>query len=177
VDTKRTSKGHSRRSLLGRGALLLGGAAGLGAGAVKAADAATSARPGTLTLHGVNWVVKRPERRPGQQLRPGERGTVYGELYDRPGGKRMGSFVGSLVAVEAEGGGTERAGGTIEVHTFRLRDGTLLGMGSTIDGESVFSIVGGTGRYAGARGSYVAQQRLRELGGDGTALITLDLKA
>jgi hypothetical protein len=89
----------------------------------------------------------------------------------------MGSFVGSLVAVEAEGGGTERAGGTIEVHTFRLRDGSLLGMGSTIDGESVFSIVGGTGRYAGARGSYVAQQRLRELGGDGTALITLDLKA
>ena len=63
----------------------------------------------------------------------------------------------------------------MELHTFRLRDGTILGMGSTIDGESVFTITGGTGRYAGSRGTYVAQQRLREQGGDGTAEFIIEL--
>jgi len=50
-------------------------------------------------------------------------------------------------------------------------------MGSVLPGESLFAIVGGTGRYAGARGSYVASQHLRELGGDGTAHFVLNLSA
>jgi hypothetical protein len=41
------------------------------------------------------------------------------------------------------------------------------------DGESVFAIVGGTGRYLGARGSYVARRLPVELGGDGSAAFTM----
>ena len=36
-------------------------------------------------------------------------------------------------------------------------------------------MIGGTGRYAGATGSYVARQSLREHGGEGTAEFTLTL--
>ena len=43
--------------------------------------------------------------------------------------------------------------------------------------EGSYAIVGGTGRYAGASGTYTARQSLRELGGDGTAEFTLNLTA
>jgi hypothetical protein len=52
-----------------------------------------------------------------------------------------------------------------------------MGMGSVEPGRHAFAVVGGTGRYAGARGAYVASQHLRELGGDGTAHFVLDLIA
>jgi hypothetical protein len=42
----------------------------------------------------------------------------------------------------------------LETHTFRLPGGTLVGMGTaTPEGESVFAIIGGTGRFPGATGS------------------------
>ena len=41
--------------------------------------------------------------------------------------------------------------------------------------ENVYAVVGGTGRYAGARGSYTARQHPQELEGDGTAEFALRL--
>ena len=41
--------------------------------------------------------------------------------------------------------------------------------------ERSFAIVGGTGRYAGARGSYTADQDTYGLGGRGTAALKLRL--
>jgi hypothetical protein len=58
------------------------------------------------------------------------------------------------------------------MHHFNLTDGTIIGMGTTQDfrdAESVHAILGGTGRYEGASGSYVARQSPLDLGGDGTA--------
>ena len=89
----------------------------------------------------------------------------------------MGQFYGSRLAIQSGIEGPVAADGSMELHTFRLEGGTILGIGSTIAGESIFSIAGGTGRYAGSRGTYIAQQRLRELGGDGTAEFTIDLRA
>jgi hypothetical protein len=64
----------------------------------------------------------------------------------------------------------------LEYHSFNLQKGTILGLGTgTGGGESMFAIVGGTGSYAGARGTYVAHQLPRELGGDGTAEFRLTL--
>jgi hypothetical protein len=170
--------GQSRRGLLGRGLLLVAGAIGVGAGAgaARVATRESETAEGTLRLHGRNWLLQTPERKPGERLVPGERGTVYGELVDESG-RPVGSFYGSRVAVQSALGGTESADGSLELHTFRLEGGTLLGLGAMIAGESVFTIAGGTGRYAGSRGTYVAEQRLRELGGDGTADFTIDLKA
>jgi hypothetical protein len=42
-------------------------------------------------------------------------------------------------------------------------------MGTSQGDEGTFAIVGGTGRYSGARGSYTARQSPIGRGGDGTA--------
>ena len=174
--SERTHTGQSRRGLLGRGLVLLAGAVGLGAGAGATKLATRDDDASRIRLQGRNWILQTPDRRPGERLVSGERGTVYGELLDL-GGKQVGQFYGSRVAAQSSPGGPVGADSSLELHTFRLEGGTLLGIGSMIAGESIFAIAGGTGRYAGSRGTYVAEQRLRELGGDGTAEFTIDLSA
>jgi hypothetical protein len=162
------STGHSRRSVLKRGLLVAAGALGVTAGG-KEARAVTRTLPDELRLFGRSWRLDAPGRVPGEQIRRGDTGVVYGELVDAPKGKPLGRFFGSRLAVQSAPGGNVRADASVEVHTFVLPDGTLVGMGTALPGESVFAIVGGTGVYAGASGSYTAVQRLHELGGDGTA--------
>ena len=66
----------------------------------------------------------------------------------------------------------------LEIHTFHLEDGTIHGLGTALRGTAgSFTILGGTGRYAGVSGSYVATQRQREHGGNGTADFHLKLAA
>jgi hypothetical protein len=169
--------GPTRAGVLKRGLLLLGGIVGVGAGAAgtKAAlDEPSTSR--TLRLTGRNWILQTQERIRGERVRPGDRGTVTGELVDGRG-RKSGHFVGTRMAVASGLASNAHADGSIELHTFILADGTILGMGSALPGSTVFSIVGGSGRFAGARGTYVAEQRLRELGGDGTASFTFDLSA
>ncbi|HWL32132.1 MAG TPA: hypothetical protein VNP89_00895 [Gaiellaceae bacterium] len=177
--SEQMQSGQSRRGLLGRGLVLLAGVVGIGAGA-GATKLATQddekVAAGQIRLHGRNWVLQTPDRRPGERIVAGERGTVYGELVDVQG-KTMGQFYGSRMAAQSSPGGPVDADSSLELHTFRLEGGTLLGVGSTIAGESIFAIAGGTGRYAGSRGTYIAEQRLLELGGDGTAEFTIDLRA
>lgn len=176
--SEHTQSGQSRRGLLGRGLVLLAGVVGIGAGAgatklVTQDDEQEAV--GQLRLHGRNWVLQTPDRRPGERLVAGERGTVYGELVDAKG-TQVGQFYGSRMAANSNPGGPVGADSSLELHTFKLEGGTLLGIGSMIAGESIFAIAGGTGRFAGSRGTYVAEQRLLELGGDGTAEFTIDLK-
>jgi hypothetical protein len=158
----------SRRSVLKRGLLVVAGALGVGA-AGKDARAASQVPPNELQLYGRSWRLDAPGRVPGEQIRRGDHGVVYGELVDAPNGKPLGRFFGSRLAVQSAPGGNVRADASVELHTFVLPGGTLVGMGTALPGESVFAILGGTGAYAGASGSYTAVQRLRELGGSGTA--------
>ncbi len=176
--SEHTNTGQSRRGLLGRGLVLLAGVVGIGAGAgaTKLATPDADETSGRVQLYGRNWLLQTPARKPGERLVPGEQGTVHGELVDARG-KTVGQFYGSRVAIQSGLAGPVEADGSMELHTFRLEGGTILGIGSMIAGESIFSVAGGTGRYAGSRGTYVAQQRLRELGGDGTAEFTIDLRA
>ena len=172
-----TSNGTSRRNLLTRG--LIGAAAAIGLGAGAGVTAARTGgggdAPRTIRLDGRKWTLTTAGKSLGEQVQPGDRGTVHGELLDRKG-RIVGSFLGSHAAAPSQPGGLF-ADSSLELHTFTLEDGTLLGMGSSIRGVSVFSIVGGTGRYLGARGSYTARQGLPELGGDGTASFEIDLTA
>ena len=176
--SEHTTTGQSRRGLLGRGLVLLAGVVGVGAGAgaTKLVAGNADETSGPVQLYGRNWLLQTPARKPGERLVPGEQGTVYGELVDARG-KSVGQFYGSRMAIQSGVAGPIEADGSMELHTFRLEGGTILGIGSMIAGESIFSIAGGTGRYAGSRGTYIAQQRLRELGGDGTAEFTIDLRA
>ena len=61
----------------------------------------------------------------------------------------------------------------VELHTFQLEEGTLLGMGRV----GGYAVVGGTGAYAGASGAYVFEHLAEHLGGDGSAHFVIDLTA
>ena len=177
--------GPSRRGLLSRGLLLLGGAFGIGAATAEAAGTRSApdvgprqhARTETLAFAGQNLLLQTPSRRAGERIRPGDRGTVTGQLVDPRAKGTVGSFVSARMAFASGLNPAATADGSVELHTFKLPGGTIMGMGSVLPGETLFAIVGGTGRYAGARGTYVAQQRLREHGGDGTAHFVLKLIA
>lgn len=169
---------HSRRSMLKRSLVLAAGAVGIGAAARNARAAAPIlAMPQELRFHGRHWRIDTPGRRPGEALRLGDHAAISGELLDGPNGKVVGQFFGSRLAMQAGRGGHARADAGVEVHTFVFPAGTIVGMGTSLHGEATFAVVGGTGIYADARGSYVAKQRLREQGGNGTADFNLTLRA
>jgi hypothetical protein len=61
----------------------------------------------------------------------------------------------------------------VELHTFQLDGGTLLGMGRV----GGYAIVGGTGSFAGASGAYLFEHLSKARGGDGSANFVIDLTA
>jgi hypothetical protein len=168
----------TRAGALKRLALFAGGAAGVGLVGRRALDdeprnAAVEALPlrrmrkQKVSLYGRNWRLASPNARPGELPDVADTPTPLGSIVDKRG-RELGSFrAASLVG----------SGLPIQLHTFDLVDGTILGIGSAGITESPFAIVGGTGRYAGVSGTYVAKQSPRELGGDGTAEFTLTLTA
>ena len=163
----------SRRGLLGRGALVAAGVLGLG-GAVRHSTAAGPIEPSRseLTLYGRNVHLHAPDRRSGELPRKGDRHTAYGELIDAPEGAAIGHFSAAHLSLDSP----FAAASSLEIHTFDLGDGTLHGLGSAVRGaDGHFVILGGTGIYTGATGSYLARQQPRELGGDGTAEFHLTL--
>lgn len=172
VDAKETS---SRRNLLARGLVLVGGAVGLAAAPRgEAAQAAPPTTNGTeLRLYGRNFHLQAPSHVAGQVPVHGDRHSGYGELLDRPGGKVVGHFTAAHLTHESP---FAAAASSLEIHTFALKAGTIHGLGAVTRGaEGHFVVLGGTGRYTGARGSYVARQHVRELGGDGGAEFHLTL--
>jgi len=62
-------------------------------------------------------------------------------------------------------------GDGVELHTFQLVGGTLLGMGRV----GGYAIVGGTGTFAGASGAYLFEHLITARGGDGSANFVIDL--
>jgi hypothetical protein len=111
----------------------------------------------------------------GQLPVPGTQLALVGELLGR-GGRKLGEFYSTSIYVGAPHGAGEAAASYVETHHFNLPGGSLIGSGTWhVSGTSRFAIVGGTGRYAGATGTYEAVQRPVEMGGDGTASFTIDL--
>ena len=177
-EANRTS---SRRGVLGRGLMLAAGALGLGAARADAAVRVTPTIAPTrqaeeLRLFGRNFHLHGPDHRPGQVPVKGERHSTYGELLSRPNGKKV---IGHFTAAHLTHHSPFAAGSSsLEIHTFALKDGTIHGLGSVArqsGAEGHFVILGGTGRYEGAHGSYVARQNARDLGGNGTAEFHLTL--
>jgi hypothetical protein len=147
---------------------------------VPAAGAAEDT-PGTpqrqkLTLHGRDWHSFSQVRRAGELPTRGDRLLASGDLHLAPDGEKVGDFHAALFSLAAPGQVGPAGAGSLELHTFNLPDGSIIGTGTASpdpDREDTFAIIGGTGRFAGIRGTYVARQRHRELGGDGTAELTL----
>jgi hypothetical protein len=161
--------GTTRRGILGWIALVGAGALGLGYGARAATDGDGKAEAGgggqKLVLSGRDMRLHAPGRTPGELPAAGDHPTPLGRLVDEKE-RPVGSFTSAALA---------GAAGTLELHTFELEEGSIFGVGAGPLGNATFAIIGGTGAYARARGSYVARQSLRELGGDGTAEFELTL--
>lgn len=164
-----------RRALLRRAFIAIGGVAGVGVAARAGLDSPAGAPPeGTLSfrLSGQNWRMTYPARPRGVLPSPGERSATFGELIAGSAGEKVGEFYASSYQFGSPFGASAVAAAAMETHQFNLTDGTIIGVG-TVPGfdesPSVHAIVGGTGRYEGASGSYVALQRAVDAGGDGTA--------
>lgn len=174
-DNSRTT----RRSILGVGALALAGlagAVGLGSIAERARSAPGAVVPGApVELHGSEWHLRAPDLRPGVLPERGDRVTIAGVLSGSPGGTPIGSFFATSMHLDTVGA-ARFATAEMQIHTIQLPEGNLVGMGTAVAGEATYAVIGGTGRYLGATGSYSAVQRPFEVGGDGTARITLNLK-
>lgn len=152
---EKSSKGPGRRTLLQRALALVAGGVAIGSGArfTRGSPVEAAADP-SLTL----YVRRRPFVVPpnGRAQVPASGPLVSsGELFDAPEGKQVGSFVTNCLC--ATGGAAHVAHPTIEFQSLQLQDGALYGVcsGRAADGTKSHAIVGGTGRFAGARGAYV----------------------
>ena len=152
--------GATRQRMLGRGLALVAGLVGAGAAARE-----IERRAGAETL-----VLRARERArpPGPHEGAGDRVTLVAELVDADG-TRAGELYGAGFALRGPGepDGPQR----LELHTFELLDGTLVGTGTATLLEGTFAIVGGTGRYAGARGTYVVRRSDERRGGADAELV------
>lgn len=147
-----------RRVLLQRGAALLGGAIGLG-GTAAAASPAISAvlGEGTNPSETLRFFGKRRTRaRVGRAARlTAGAPAAYGDLALEPGATPVGSFRSNGLG---QGGALpDLPVAALEIQTFELADGTLFGIGAPAgrDGERHCAVLGGTGRFATSRGSYL----------------------
>ena len=172
------STGATRRSVIGRLGVLLGGATGAAlAWRARSSDGVTapavspvatpaaSRRGRTLVLHGESWRLRALNATPGKLPERGDVRVTSGRFVDA---RRQ--EIGSFQAAALPG-----AAGVFLLHTFDLADGTILGIGGNALDDATYAIVGGTGRFAGATGTYTARQSPREAGGDGTAEFILTL--
>jgi hypothetical protein len=148
----------TRRNAIRRGLLSLGGLVGLGAGARAAAGAAgravaMTAPSGrgtiTVTLVAPDVSVQRASRQvpDAAQASAGRSGLLDGR------GRPAGELHVTTMPVLGPGASSPDAG-AMEWHAFHLPGGTILGAGSAGTDGGAFAVVGGTGRYAGARGTY-----------------------
>lgn len=92
-----------------------------------------------------------------------------GEILDKAGGTAVGDFHANCFRSESTFGAPNPfAASNIEMHTIRLADGVIFGMGanhSQKEQEKAHAIIGGTGRFAGARGTYVITENAEKVGG------------
>ena len=171
----------SRRAVLRQGLFAIGalaGIAGLTGIAEKARSAAVPAGNAagrqSFQLYGTEWHLAGPGLSRGDLPKRGDVVSVSGVLHESVGAAQVGTFFSSVVHLDTPDGHGPYAPAQLETHTFQLREGTLVGIGTTnAEGQSVFSIVGGTGKFLGVTGSYTGVQSPLETGGDGTAEFTL----
>jgi hypothetical protein len=166
----------SRRMAIRKGLLTAAGLCGLKAVGPLSTTAEAQAAGATLTLYGRNWFSYGQGKRAGELPAKGDRLVASGDLHATPEGDKVGEFHAAVFHLGAPGQVGPAGAGSLELHTFLLPGGSVIGTGTATpdpDRDDAFAIIGGTGRYAGASGTYVARQRYRELGGDGTAELTM----
>ena len=165
----------ARRTLLKRGLVGAAAVTAVIAGGGRANAAVIAPTGGTIKLLGRGFHAFTGER-VGLLPSKGDAYSIYGELLDASGVK-VGDFVASCTATDSPFELTGQGQGSIDTQTLNLRDGSIVGMGAGTGATRAYAIVGGTGRYAGARGSYTATLDTYGLGGSGEAAFEITLSA
>jgi hypothetical protein len=158
-------EGSSRRDALKGAFVLAAGAIGLGPAARAATRLAPADEQAASPVFELQATGIRAEGLAfAQAPRLGDRYTLRGELASPEGGL-AGTFAATVVAAGRQGA----VASAVESHWFVLADGAIFGMGTRTPGTSdAFAVVGGTGRFAGASGTYTVVAAPLGLGGDGT---------
>ena len=166
---------NPRRTLLQRGTALIASAFGLGAATGGVAHAASVAQPGAprqMTLRARRRAVS-----PTNGNEASGRLLSHGDVLDEAGGVE-GAFYTNGFCMQTPFGSNVQAAANLEFQTLNLKDGTLFGMGapSTSSGDERHrAILGGTGRFAGVRGSDVERDAAEGERGAVEFVITLSL--
>ena len=180
------TKAVNRRTVLQRGIGFLAAIAGLEVLEARAnaqAEPAVPKPPNTtsksqvLRFHGRHWQTHAHGHAPGQLPGSHERMNRHGDLLDPITQKKAGDYYASCFCPAASFGATSSSGAGVELHTLRLGEDTLFGMGSApalSGGTQLHAIVGGTGQFAGARGSFlVTQKPVSQVGSDVEIVLTI----
>jgi hypothetical protein len=165
----------ARRTLLKKGLIGAAAATAVIATGGKANAAVIAPSGSTLKLVGQGFHAFTGER-VGVLPSKGDAYSVYGELLDASGVK-VGDFMATCTAIDSPFEITGQGIGSIETQTLNLRDGSIIGMGAGTGATRAYAIVGGTGKYASARGSYTATIDTYGLGGSGAAAFEITLSA
>lgn len=169
----------SRRSLIGA-ALAATGLAGTGFASRLGASPAETASEDNVTiptLHLDHYAVHTGERGRGAQRKKGDQTVLRGTL-STASGEPVGEVFASALTMPGpvEPGAPQTA--RLEIQNFHLTDGTIVGMGTAFaqaDVPNVYTIVGGSGRYAGVRGAYTFVDNPSVASPEGQATITFNV--
>ena len=148
--------GKERRTLLQQGLALLGGGVAVAAGARWSRGAKVEAAP----LEAKQPLKVYARIRPSAVTNPAQpdaRMVATGDLLDAPDGKRVGEFSANCFCLGTPVGAHLNSTATIEMQVLQLTEGTLFGMStpSAPGSPRVHAIIGGTEKFASARGTYV----------------------
>jgi len=169
-----------RRTLLQRGLALVAAGAGLGF-AGRRVEAALAPPPPAPVRAGLTFYGRRrhsPAGAPSATPSAAQHVIRFGEILDGPEGRPVGRFYVNGFCQETPFGPHLGAASNLEFHSFHLPEGTLFGMGAAgaaAGGERTYVILGGTGRFAGAGGSYVEREAASVASGPGGVQFVVSL--
>lgn len=124
---------------------------------------------------GAGFDVTAPDFLRGTLPPAGQRLLITGTLLDSAG-NTVGQVLGNYLQLLAFGSAGPDDPVSVQDEVLTFFDGTICARGlarADLGAPISFAITGGTGKYAGAKGSYTAVQRFLSLGGDGSARFDL----
>ena len=181
--------GTSRRTLMKQGLVLIAGAVGVGV-AGAAGQSGSRTVPVALPIGSVP-IALMPAGASGRSdsstaLPLYVRDVRFTSPAFKPGELPDGSIPrsphGTLVAADGASVGTFSGGvlpgsaGQIALQRFVFPDGSLIGMGSGSLANEEYAVVGGTGRFAGAIGTYTTRLEQGSIGRDAEFTFSLTAK-